>query len=243
MKESRSPSLSIFANFFIDNDERLQRMKDSFRSFHNVNAVEWVINIRGKYKLEAGEYLHTELGKKLYLSYLNSISCFKKNSENLLCLFWIEDHILLAQPKILNECIYEMDKFNVDILCYTWYIQNLLDLYKVIEPYGAGKYITARKIDSNATIKIINKLKKTKPIIGIPKDDFYVISASSIMKKDFFKKVILSKKPYLKRRPRKTPHDFEKRSKIILHLSFVQHGLCKSYLRALMMIWAKQATH
>lgn len=220
MKETRSPSLSIFANFFIDNDERLQRMKDSFRSFHNVDAVEWVINIRGKYKLEAGEYLHAELGKKLYLSYLNSglgwLHVSKKISKKITAdyvLFWIEDHILLAQPKILNKCIYEMNQFNVDILCYSWYIQSLMDLYKIIEPYGAGKYITARKIDSNATIKIIDKLKERKPILGIPKDDFYVISASSIIKKDFFKKVLLSKKPYLKRRPRKTPHDFEKRSK------------------------------
>ena len=106
-------------------------------------------------------------------------------------MFWIEDHILLAQPKILNECIYEMDKFNVDILAHLVYTKSL-DLYKVIEPYGAGKYITARKIDSNATIKIINKLKKTKPIIGIPKDDFYVL-ASSIMKKDFLRKLFYQK--------------------------------------------------
>ena len=89
-----------------------------------------------------------------------------------------------------------------------------MDPYKIIEPYGAGKYITARKIDSNATIKIIDKIKERKPILGIPKlDDFYIISATSIIKKDFFKKILLSKKPYLKRRPRKTPHDFEKRSK------------------------------
>jgi hypothetical protein len=214
-------SLAIFANFFIDNEERLQRMKDSFKSFKSIKPQEWIINIRGKYKIDAGEYLQNELGKKLHLSYLNSgfgwFFVSKKISEKITAsyvLFWIEDHILLAQPKILNKCIYEMNQFNVDILCYTWYIQSLMDPYKIIEPYGAGKYITARKIDSKATIKIIDKLKERKPILGIPKlDDFYVISASSIMKRDFFKKVLLSKKPYLKRRPRKTPHDFEKRSK------------------------------
>ena len=213
-------SLAIFANFFIDNEERLQRMKDSFKSFKSIKPQEWIINIRGKYKIDAGEYLQNELGEKLHLSYLNSgfgwFFVSKKISEKITAsyvLFWIEDHILLAQPKILNKCIYEMNQFNVDILCYTWYIQSLMDPYKIIEPYSAGKYITARKIDSNATIKIIDKLKERKPILSIPKDDFYVISASSIIKKDFFKKVLLSKKPYLKRRPRKTPHDFEKRSK------------------------------
>ena len=220
MNQDNSISLAIFANFFIDNKERLQRMKDSFKSFESIKPQEWIINIRGKYKIDAGEYLQNELGERLHLSYLNSgfgwFFVSKKISEKITAryvLAWIEDHILLAQPKILNKCIYEMNQFNVDILCYTWYIQSLMDPYKIIEPYGAGKYITARKIDSNATIKIIDKLKERKPILSIPKDDFYVISASSIIKKDFFKKVLLSKKPYLKRRPRKTPHDFEKRSK------------------------------
>ena len=54
-----------------------------------------------------------------------------------------------------------MDKFNVDILYYTWYIQNLLDLYKVID-HTVQVNICCEKIDSNATIKIVNKLKKTK---------------------------------------------------------------------------------
>ena len=42
-------SLAIFANFFIDNEERLQRMKDSFKSFESIKPQEWIINIRGNW--------------------------------------------------------------------------------------------------------------------------------------------------------------------------------------------------
>ena len=215
-------SLAIFANFFIDNEERLQRMKDSFKSFKSIKPQEWIINIRGKYKIDAGEYLQNELGERLHLSYLNSgfgwFFVSKKISEKITAryvLAWIEDHILLAPPEILNKCIYEMDQFNVDILCYTWYMPSIMDPYNVIEPCSVGKFVTTRKIDNKASIKIIDYLKKRKKTLGIPNkyNDFYVISGSSILRKDFFMKVLSSKKPYLKRRPRKTPHDFEKRSK------------------------------
>ena len=65
-----SPSLTIFSNFFIDNEERLQRMKDSFYSFRDIKPKEWVINIRGSLKYDAGNFLKSELNENLNLSYL-----------------------------------------------------------------------------------------------------------------------------------------------------------------------------
>ena len=60
-------SLAIFfANFFINNEERLQRMK-VFYSFKDINSNEWIINIRGKFKHKAGEFLKNELGNNLRL--------------------------------------------------------------------------------------------------------------------------------------------------------------------------------
>ena len=49
--------LSVFANFRIDSEERLLRMQDSFWSFYEEDIDKWVINIRGDYKKEAGEFL------------------------------------------------------------------------------------------------------------------------------------------------------------------------------------------
>jgi len=72
MNKDNQVSLAIFANFFIDNEERFLRMKDSFKSFKEIQPNEWIINIRGKYKFQAGQFLQTELGNKLNLSHLNS---------------------------------------------------------------------------------------------------------------------------------------------------------------------------
>ncbi len=45
-------TLTIFANYFINDEERFLRLKDSFWSFKDVNPLKWVINVRGKYKSE-----------------------------------------------------------------------------------------------------------------------------------------------------------------------------------------------
>ena len=52
--------------------------------------------------------------------------------------------------------------------------------------------------------------------------DFYYTSCASIMTNSFFRKVLVSNKPFLKRWPRYLPFDFEKKSKdniksIIIH--------------------------
>ena len=41
---------TVFANFFIDTEERFLRLKDSFFSFSSADIHEWIINIRGEYK-------------------------------------------------------------------------------------------------------------------------------------------------------------------------------------------------
>jgi hypothetical protein len=36
-------NISLFANFRIDSNERLQRMKDSFASMHGINFLNYVV--------------------------------------------------------------------------------------------------------------------------------------------------------------------------------------------------------
>jgi len=90
------PSLAIFSNFFIDNEERLQRMKDSFFSFKDINPKEWVINIRGSLKLEAGNFLKKELGENLNLFYLQS----KQG--------WMYDSLIISK-KINSDYVFLLD--------------------------------------------------------------------------------------------------------------------------------------
>jgi len=215
MEKNISSSLTVFANFFIDNEERLQRMKDSYRSFEKIQPREWIINIRGKLKLETGEFLKKEIGDKVKIFYLNSTFGWSYDSKKIFInisgeyvLNWIEDHILLAPPKILLNCIKEMDKYNVDQLWYSWFLPTVLSPFDQIEKMNQGSYITCRKIGNLECAKLREFRKKNGNF-----NDFCIVSAQSIMKKSFFQKVLYSNKPYFKRYPRKTPYDFEKRSK------------------------------
>lgn len=204
------PTLAIFANFFIDNNERFQRLKDSFYSFKDIEPNEWVINIRGNLKNQVGRFLKEELGDKVKIFYLHGRGGWMVDSRIIsnqitsnYVLFWIEDHILMAKPTILNSCIIEMKKFNVDQLHYSWFYPNFIPGYDLIKPHNVGNYITVKKLDFDTC----HKLRYHSKLVN----GFYTVGAQSVMCEKFFKKILFSSKPYLKRSPRKTPFDFEKK--------------------------------
>jgi len=215
------PNLCIFANFFIDNIDRLQRMKDSFYSFRNTNPDQWVINIRGRLKSQAGQFLKKELGDKIKIFNLQSRQGWFYDTKIIIShistnyvFIWVEDHILTNNVANLKNSILEMEKFKVDQLWYSFLTNEIKDRFAILPLYKKGNYITVTKIDENACYKIRNKLKR----------DIYTISMVSIMRRDYFTKVIYSNKPYLKRWPRYLPYDFEKRSTDRL-FSVIWHAL------------------
>lgn len=201
--------LCIFANFFIDNDERFNRMKDSFFSFKDTYPDQWVINIRGSLKFQAANFLKEQLGNKIKIFHLQSnrgwfydsrvISKFIKSNY---IFFWVEDHILINNSFFFKNCLLEMKKFKVDQMWYTFLTNEIKERFGILPIYKKGKYITVTKIDNDANVKMLNIYKK----------NFYTISMISIMEKNFFLKNIFSSKPYLKRWPRNLPFDFEKKS-------------------------------
>ena len=91
-------TLDIFANFQINDKERLVRLKDSFLSFKDVNARKWIINVRGKYRDEVAAFLTEHLADKLSVHMWNSNRGWFHDTRKVLwdtsdyVLFWIEDH-------------------------------------------------------------------------------------------------------------------------------------------------------
>ena len=212
------PTLAIFANFLIDNEERFQRMKDSFNSFKDAKPNQWVVNIRGSYKDEAGDFLKKELGEKVSISYLQSKKGWAHDSNVILkkittnyLLSWVEDQILIASPEALNSCVSEMNKYKVDQLWYSSFTFFTNKQFSVIKPEKIGDSITVQKIDFNACAKIRDEMKKYRTYKYLK--DVYIVSLTSIMSKEFFKKILNSPKPCLKRWNMSLPFNFEKRSK------------------------------
>jgi hypothetical protein len=203
------PSLTIFANFHINNAERLQRMKDSLDSFLKINPNQYVINIRGKFKHKAGKFLQKRLDKKLEVSYFNNkrgwfydSRYISKKITSKYIFFWLEDHLLISTPKIFKNCLMEMDKYKADQLQYSLLHNQMRKTWAILPSYKVGKYLTIFNLNSDGCLKMKNKLKRY----------FYAISCEQIFEKNFFLKVHFSKKPFLKRWPRHLPFDFEKKS-------------------------------
>ena len=59
-------SLTVFANILIYDEERFQRLQESFFSFYKCDINYWVINVRGKYKEQTKLFLEKNLGKNIF---------------------------------------------------------------------------------------------------------------------------------------------------------------------------------
>lgn len=201
-------SVIVFANFKIDNKERYQRMQDSFLSFKNLSAKKWVINIRGAYRDEAFIFLENHLGKKLNSYRLNSKKGWFHDTRLMLndidtdfVFFWIEDHINMVDSSIYDEILTEMKGNNCDYLGYSFHHKKYLKKFELL-PSKKCRHLNLYYMDKK-NIKIIeNKIGNY----------FYIISACCFMSLKLFRKIILSSHPFLKRWPKETPFDFEKRS-------------------------------
>ena len=205
----KKPSVTVLANFFIDNEERFHRMKTSFNSFRNLDPDQWLVNIRGSYKFQAEEFLKDQLKSKIRLFNLKSrqgwfydTKIITSYIDTSYIFIWIEDHVLMEPTTVLENCLIEMEKFKVDQLYYSFFTNEMRQRYAFIPIYKKGKFITVTKLDYEACLKIRSIIKK----------DFYLTSLVSIMSKDYFLKILYSAKPYLKRWPRSLPFDFEKKS-------------------------------
>lgn len=191
---------SVLANFKIDSEERLKRLKDSFNSFYKANINSWHINVRGEFKDEVKKFLTDKNISKLNISHLESkngwfsdTSEIVKNIDSKIIFCWIEDHISIKDVRIINSCVKEMHENNVDHLVYTFFhkgkIRNLLD-FVTFEKKNFVSFFDLN-LENYKKIEKEIKLKNLK----YP----YLVSLCSFISKDLLKKnlqISNSKKKY-----------------------------------------------
>lgn len=205
-------SLSIFANFRIDTDERLQRMKDSFESFRFASIDRWVINVRGGFREEVLRFLSERLGEKLIPFTLESGKGWFHDSRQMLdsiqseyVFFWIEDHICMCGTDRLNDIIRDMRNSKIEYLGYSWF--GLGGFMREFDQISAEESETLIGIDYG---KEVNELRQQNSLRVIGEKS-YIISACGIFSKALFERILMSTRPLLRRWPKETPFDFEKR--------------------------------
>ena len=201
---------TVFANFFIDTEERFLRLKDSFFSFKDANIQEWLINIRGDYKEKVKEFLENNINENLKVFFLESSEGWIedsteiiKNIKTKIIFFWIEDHICIKDVSKINQVVEEMDENEIDHLFYTFYHKGMFTRPLESINYKKTKNISFFLYDKKNYDKIKNwhEIKKINPN--------YLISCVSFMSLNLFKRNLLnskSKKKYNKM----LPFNFEK---------------------------------
>ncbi|MFZ2303672.1 MAG: hypothetical protein WAV98_02680 [Minisyncoccia bacterium] len=197
-------TLTIFANFYINDEERLLRMKDSFVSFKDIHAEKWVVNIRGRFKEEAMFFLKKYLNEKLISYSLESKKGWFHDTKQMLkdiesdyVFLWLEDHINMIDVRKYQEILDEMEQCNSEYLHYSFFRS---------EDFGTPSeiYKNIEKTELKNTYTFVLDKEKNRLVRGS-----YVISILGFFSKELFKKII-TRPPLLRWYPKQTPLDFEK---------------------------------
>lgn len=150
---------TVVSNMRINNEVRLQRLKDSFASFCCADIPKWIINIRGSLKHEAADFLSNALGDKLALSFKESNEGWFFDTRQMLkeasidttyVFYWVEDSICLVKSYILNCIVSEMSAMDAEIMLYTLYMNGNTNKKFYMLPYEQGKNINVIIYDSLA---------------------------------------------------------------------------------------------
>jgi len=191
--------LSIFANFFIDNDERLQRMKDSYQSMKPLHGLKWLVNVRGSKKTEAAAYLKIH-GIKVFNvcsgdGWFHDSKILSEKIDSEYVFLWIEDHICL-RPEKVRAIVDEMHRNNLDIITYTFWNQGQM-----------RRRYENTDIAHGVEIDWFEHTIKNNHIVQCNEGGSYLVSYASIMKTVLFKKILFENKEF--KWPKETPFDFE----------------------------------
>lgn len=200
-------SLTVFANFRVNDEERFQRLKDSFLSFKDIDAERWVINARGMYKREVLNLLREHLGSKLVAYDLETAHGWFHDTRRMLesisteyVLLWVEDHINLTQTALYGEILKEMKETQTEYMWYSWWLLGKLPaMYRNIEQ-KRHKHISTFILDEGALRRIV-------PDPWFP----YIIIMQGIFSTDLFKKVINGYSLLCRWHRKMNPFELEKR--------------------------------
>ena len=196
--------VTVFANFYIDTDERLQRMKNSLLSMKTIECSMYVVNARGRFADQALKFIKDNTVNSKLFNLESTTGWFYDTSkllpliEGSYVLFWLEDHICMAPDKI-NAVVEEMNEINADILTYSFWQDGKFNL----------RYENVPQIDGDLIKHFIHSADNNFLVQNSSAGNSFLITCVSILKKSLFQSIILEGHGESKW-PKNTPFAFEK---------------------------------
>ena len=120
-------------------------------------------------------------------------------------LFWIEDHICMCGADRLVSIVNDMANSNIEYIGYSWF--GLGEFLKEFENIHLKDRNTIFEINYDKSNNVLRQQNAMRIIDGYS----YIISVCGIFSREFFVRLLKSNRPFLRRWPKETPFDFEKR--------------------------------
>jgi len=178
--------LTIFANIRINSKERLKNLIQSYNLMAGISD-DWLINIRGRYRKKAINYLKPRLkNKAIYFNLLDETRGWMTNSLDMIdeakynyLLVWNEDHANTAPVDIYPKILKEMGENDVEYMIYSWWLFG-----EIRERFNNQKIKIGKYID---TILLTRRIWE-----NMKKDGYghYIISMVAIFRKDLLRKFL-----------------------------------------------------
>lgn len=198
----KQSNLTVFANFFIDSEERFLRMKDSFISMKGIQVDQYIVNVRGRFAANVADFLQSNIPElkifflQSYLGWFYDTSMLLGLINTSYVLLWIEDHLCLT-PHLVNAVVNEMEDSDADILTYSfWQNGAFLDRYAYFFQHELA-------LTSYFDHDVASQNKNP--------DNSFLISYASILKASLFNKIINDNGVGMNW-PKESPFGFEKPS-------------------------------
>lgn len=208
-------NIHVVSNFRIDSDIRLQRMKDSFKSFKDADISSWHINVRGSHAHLAAEFLKQNIARIAEIActesgkgWFHDTSKLVQDIDDGYILYWIEDHISTVSIEVLNSVLEEVARSQIDQIQYSFFSKAKYDSCQGISS-DENQYFRIVDFSDKIWGRFLSNCEERKII------DPYLVSLASIMSTQRFQTIVSKRDPLLRRHSKHTPFDFEKSHKDI----------------------------
>lgn len=218
--------ISAYGNILINSSERLETFQETLENWQSRIHIDMKIRIRGTYANDAAKYckkfnnIAVEIGSD-FIQWRNQALFDVRTVNSKYVMIFLEDHQLISNIVTFNHIIDVLKSEKVDIFQYSWFSHHKKMREDILD--------STKQNDSEVLTLLLNSKNHKK---FIDNNAAYIISLTSIFKKQLLIRLLESRRPYFRKYDSRGPFDVEKspKSKFYLPIMYAipthEFGLC-----------------